>query len=91
MLQLCSVVIFDNFVLVSRFYWWFCILTYYYVINLIGTYNFFGVCCMGLGARWVVNFSRGSLCVWRSPLHYLGYTLEWSLVLEHVCAGGGVM
>ena len=23
------------------------------------------------------------------PLHYLGYTLEWSLVLEHVCAGGG--
>ena len=44
---------------------------------------------MGLGARSVVNFSRGSLCVWRSPLHYLGYTLEWSLVLEHVCAGGG--
>ena len=27
--------------------------------------------------------------MWRSPLHYLGYTLEWSLVLEHVCAGGG--
>ena len=22
-------------------------------------------------------------------LRYLGYTLEWSLVLEHVCAGGG--
>ena len=44
MLQLCSVVIFDNFVvLVSRFYWWFCILTYYYVINLIGTYNILGL------------------------------------------------
>ena len=27
--------------------------------------------------------------MWRSPLRYLGYTLEWSLVLEHVCAGGG--
>ena len=44
---------------------------------------------MGLGARSVVNFSRGSLCAWRSPLDYLGYTLEWSLVLEHVCVGGG--
>ena len=51
--------------------------------------QFFGVCCMGLGARSVVNFSRRSLCVWRCPLHYLGYTLEWSLVLDHVCAGGG--
>ena len=55
---------------------------------MIGTY-YFWVCCMGMGARSVVNFSRGNLCVWRSPLHYLGYTLEWSLVLEHVCAGGG--
>ena len=27
--------------------------------------------------------------MWRPPLRYLGYTLEWSLVLEHVCAGGG--
>ena len=27
--------------------------------------------------------------MWRSPLDYLGYTLELSLVLEHVCAGGG--
>ena len=50
---------------------------------------YFWVCCMGMGARSVVNFSRGSLCVCRSPLHYLGYTLECSLVLEHVCAGGG--
>ena len=45
---------------------------------------------MGLGARSVVNFSRGSLCVWRSPLHYLGYTLEWSLVFgARLCWGGG--
>ena len=50
------------------------------------------VCCMGLGARSVVNFSGGSLCVWRSPLHYLGYTLEWSLVFgARLCWGGGVM
>ena len=27
--------------------------------------------------------------VWRSPLEYSGYSLEVSLVLEHVCAGGG--
>ena len=27
--------------------------------------------------------------MWRPPLRYLGYTLEWPLVLEHVCAGGG--
>ena len=48
------------------------------------------VCCMGLGARSVVNFSWGSLCVWRSPLHYLGYTLEWSLVFgARLCWGGG--
>ena len=56
---------------------------------MLGTYNFW-VCCVGLGARSVVNFSGGSLCVWRSPLHYLGYTLEWSLVFgAHLCWGGG--
>ena len=27
--------------------------------------------------------------MWRSPLEYSGYSLEMSLVLEHVCAGGG--
>ena len=27
--------------------------------------------------------------MWRSPLEYSGYSLEVSLVLEHVCAGGG--
>ena len=43
-----------------------------------------------MGARSVVNFSWGSLCVWRSPLHYLGYTLEWSLVFgARLCWGGG--
>ena len=63
--------------------------TYLLICNKSDRYiSFCWVCCMGLGARSVVNFSRGSLCVWRSPLHYLGYTLEWSLVLEHVCAGG---
>ena len=47
---------------------------------------------MGLGARSVpvVNFSWGSLCVWRSPLHYLGYTLELSLVFgARLCWWGG--
>ena len=28
--------------------------------------------------------------MWRSPLHYLGYTLEWSLVFgARLCWGGG--
>ena len=50
--------------------------------------QFFWVCCMGLGARSVVNFSRGVLCVWRSLLHYFGYTLEWSLVFgARLCWG----
>ena len=44
---------------------------------------------MGLGARLVVNFSRGSLCAWRPPLRYFGYTLEWSLVLSTFVLGGG--
>ena len=80
MLQLRSVVIFDNFVvLVSWFFWLVRILACYYVIDMIGTYNFW-VYCVGLGARSVVSFSRGSLSVWRSPLPYFGYALEWSLV-----------
>ena len=50
---------------------------------------FFLVCCVGLGAQSVVNFSGGSLCVWRSPLHYLGYTLAWLLVFgAHLCWRG---
>ena len=45
---------------------------------------------MGSGARLVVKFSREGASVCGGPLlRYLGYTLEWSLVLEHVCAGGG--
>ena len=79
-LQLRSVVIFDNFVvLVARFFWFFRILAYYYVLNLIGVYNSW-VYCVGLGARSVVFFLSGSLYVWRSPLQYSGYSLEMSLV-----------
>ena len=45
---------------------------------------------MGPGARLVVKFSRERASVCGSPLlRCLGYTFEWSLVLEHVCAGGG--
>ena len=44
---------------------------------------------MGLGARSVVIVLSGSLCVRRSPLEYSGDSLEMSLGLEHVCAGGG--
>ena len=52
--------------------------------------QFFWVCCVGPGARLVVNFSREGASVCGGPLlRYLGYTFEWSLVLEHVCAGGG--
>ena len=90
MLQLRSVVIFDIFVFwCPGCFWLVRILACYYVIDIIGTYNFW-VCCVGLGAWSVVNFSRGSLCVWRFPLHYLGYTLEWSLVFgARLCWGGG--
>ena len=39
-LQLRSIVIFDNLVvLVARFFWVFVIIAYYYVINLIDVYN----------------------------------------------------
>ena len=85
-----SVVIFDNFVvLVSRVFWLFRILTYYYVINLISTYNFW-VCCVGLGARSVVDFSRGeSLCA-EVPVTLFRVSLEWSLVFgARLCWGGG--
>ena len=38
---------------------------------------------------WLIS-QGGNLCVWKSPLHYLGYTLEWSLVFgAHLCWGGG--
>ena len=44
---------------------------------------------MGLGARLVVKFSGEGASVCRGPLlRYSGYTLQLSLVLEHVCAGG---
>ena len=75
-LQLRSIVIFDNFVvLVSRFFWLFCMLTYYYVINLIGSYHSW-VCYVGLGARSVVNFSGGaSVC---GGPHYIIYGIPWN-------------
>ena len=81
MLQLCSVVIFDNFVVFSVQVLLVVLYTDLLICNKYDRYiQFFWGCYMGLGARSVVNFSRGSLCVWRSPLYYLGYTLAWSLV-----------
>ena len=52
--------------------------------------NKFGFVVWGwVPGRWL-NYQGGSLCVWRSPLHYLGYTLEWSLVFgARLCWGGG--
>ena len=45
---------------------------------------------MGPSARLVVKFSReGASVCGGLLLRYLGYTLQWSLALEHVCAGGG--
>ena len=45
---------------------------------------------MGLGARLVVKFSGEGASVCGGPLlRYSGYTLQWSLILEHGCAGGG--
>ena len=43
---------------------------------------------VGPDPRAVVLFLISDLFMWGFPLRYLGYTLEWSLVLEHVCAGG---
>ena len=89
----CSrVVIFDNFVvLVSRFYWCFFFNIALIICNKSDRYKHFcWVCCVGPGARLVVKFSREGASVCGGPLlRYLGYTLEWSLVLEHVCTGGG--
>ena len=64
-----SVVIFDNFVvLVSRFYWYFCIL----VCNKYDRYiQFLWVCCVGLGARLVVNFSGEGASVCGGPLYVI--------------------
>ena len=71
MLQLRSVVIFDNFVvLVSRFFWLVRILACYYVIDMIGTY-YFWVCCMGMGARSVVNFFPGGASVCGGPRYII--------------------
>ena len=71
MLQLCSVVIFDNFVvLVSRLLVVFHT-DFYYVINVIGIYIYIGL-LYGAGCPVGGYFFRGgggSLCVWRSPLH----------------------
>ena len=63
MSQLCSVVIFDNFVVfVCRLLVVFHT-DLYYVINVIGIY-IYQVCCMGLDALLVVTFSWGEpLCV----------------------------
>ena len=60
-LQLRSIVIFDNFVvLVVRFFWFFRIIAYYYVINLIGVYNSW-VYLYGAGCPVGSNLLWGSL------------------------------
>ena len=88
-LQLRSVVIFDNFV--ARFFWFFRIIAYYYVINLI-VLIILGFICVVLGARSVVFFCRGALCV-EVPVTVLrvflgNVTSFWS---TFVLGGGGVM
>ena len=60
------------------------------VVNLV-TVIIFGFICVGLGARSVVIILLGSLCMWRSPLEYSGYSLEMSLVFgARLCWGGNV-
>ena len=60
-LQLRSIVIFDNFVdLVARFFWFFRIIAYYYVINLIGVYNSWVYLC-GAGCPVGSNLLSWSL------------------------------
>ena len=48
---------------------------------------------MGLGARSVVIILSGSLCVWRSPLEYSGYSLLNTSLLSplEMCAVGGLL
>ena len=78
MLQLCSVVIFDKFCSFSVQVLLVVLYTELLICNKSDRYiQFFGFVVWG----WVPGR-------WRSPLHYLGYTLEWSLVFG-VCAGGG--
>ena len=60
-LQLRSIVIFDNFVvLVARFFLFFRTIAYYYVINLIGVYNSWVYLC-GAGCPVGSNLLLGSL------------------------------
>ena len=60
-LQLRSIVIFDNFVvLVARFFWFFRIIANYYVINLIDVYNSWVYLC-GAGCPVGSNVLMGSL------------------------------
>ena len=91
MLQLCSVVIFDNFVvLVSRLLVVFHT-DFYYVINVIGIYIYW-VCCMGLGARLVVTFSWGEpLCVEVRVTLVRVYLGMVTCFRARLCWGGGVM
>ena len=91
LLQLGSVVIFDNFVvLVARFFWFFHILAYYYVINLIGVYNIWVYFC-GAGCPVGSNHFVGEpLCV-EVPVTVLrvflgSVTSFWS---TFVLGGGG--
>ena len=91
MLQLCSVVIFDNFVVFSVQVLLVVLYTDLLLCNKSDRYiSFFWVCSVGLGARSVVDFSRGSLCVWRSPLKlfriYLGMVTSFG---ARLCWGGG--
>ena len=74
-LQLRSIVIFDNFVvLVARFFWFFRIIAYYYVINLIGVYNSWVYLC-GAGCPVGSNLLSGSL-VCDGP-HYSTQGIPW--------------
>ena len=63
MLQLCSVVIFDNFVVLASRLLVIFILNFYYVINLISTYILCGFVVWGwVPGRWLIFHEGTSVC-----------------------------
>ena len=89
-LQLRSIVIFDNFVvLVARFFWFFRITAYYYVTNLIGVCNSWVYLC-GAGCPVGSNLlCWGAWCV-AVPVTVLRvFLVNVTSFGARLCWGGG--
>ena len=64
-----------------------------FVINISVHTSFFGFIVCGPGARLVVKVSGGggggASCVETPLFNIFRSYIKWSLVVKHVCAGGG--